>query len=179
MEHLLKPGGFFDITRDHYAYYDKRSLNFLLEKNGFEIVEFGEVSKLYIYAIVKKKKPYDLERIWSDVDILEKRIISFVNHQKENNNKIAIWCAGHYTFTILSLTGIGSEVSYIIDNAVYKQGRHVPIYGPEHFIEDPVDTIMILGPIYVDEIVREIRKKCSDKVSIVTIEGEEVKKIDW
>lgn len=175
MEHLLKPGGFYDITRDHVAYYSEATLKFLLVKNGFDILEFGEVSELYIYAIVKKRKPYDLQTLWADVEPLADEVRKYVNKNTEKGKKLAVWCAGHFAFTVLSTAEIGNKVSYIIDNAEFKKGRyspasHVPIVGPEHFFNEPVDTILILGPIYVNEIIREIREKYDPKVNIAVMD---------
>lgn len=175
LEHLLKPGGFFDITRDHIAYYNQETLQFLLKKNGFDILEFGEVSQLYIYAIVKKRAPYNLQSIWSDVDFLTDKVRNYVSTNTEDGKKIAVWCAGHFAFTVLALAEISSKVSYIIDNAEFKKGRyspvsHIPIVGPEHFFDDPVDTILILGPIYIDEIVKEIKDKYGSLVRIASMD---------
>lgn len=175
MEHLLKPGGFYDITADHIAYYDQHSLSFLVHKNGFEVLENGEVAGMYIYAIIRKRNTYDLEKEWSDVVPLANQVIEFVKNERKEGKKIAVWCAGHFAFTILSITNVAKEIEYIIDNADFKKGyyspaSHVPIVGPEHFRENPVDTIMILGPIYVEEIVKEISAKCSNEVKIVTVD---------
>lgn len=175
LEHLLKPEGFFDIVRDHIAFYSEETLHFLLQKNGFDVLEHGEVSQIYIYAIVKKRNPYNMEKIWSNVGILADEVKRFVKKSTQNGKKLAIWCAGHFAFTVLSTTGIGDQVSYIIDNAKFKQGcyspgSHVLITGVEHYQEEPVETILILGPIYIDEIVKEIRLKCSADVAIATMD---------
>lgn len=174
LEHLLKPGGYFDITRDHIAYYDEETLSFLLQKNGFEILEHGETGEVYIYAIVRKRVPVDVLNVWKDIEPLTDEVRWFVANVTKNGKKLAVWCAGHFAFTVLSTTGIGNKVSYILDNAEFKQGcyapaSHVPIFAPSHFIDEPVDTILILGPIYVDEIVREIHLKCSADVNIAVM----------
>lgn len=174
-EHLVKPGGFYDITRDHIAYYDEDTLRFLLQKNGFDVIEHGEVSQLYIYAIAKKRKSYNLRKAWADVELLAESVRRFIHNRTKGDKKVAVWCAGHFAFTVLSTTGIGDKISYIIDNAKFKQNcyapaSHVRIVGPEHYREEPVDTILILGPIYVDEIVDEIREKCSPDVDIATMD---------
>lgn len=182
LEHLLKPGGYYDITRDHIAYYNQDTLRFLLQKNGFDVLEHGEVGGVYIYAIVKKRMAMNVAAIWEDVRHLADEVTRYVQKATENNKKLAVWCAGHFAFTVLATTGIGHSVSYIIDNAKFKQGcfapaSHVPIFGPEHFREEPVDTILILGPIYVNEIVDEIRKKCPSAVKIAAMGRDGLKEI--
>lgn len=175
LEHLLKPGGYFDIVIDHIAYYSEDTLRFLLQKNGFDVLEHGEVSQIYIYAIVKRRKPFNMSKIWSNVEILTNEVKKFVKRSTQDGKKLAIWCAGHFAFTVLSTAEIGNQISYIIDNAEFKQGRyspvsHVPIVGADYYRVEPVDTILILGPIYIDEIVKEIRAKCSPNVAIASMD---------
>lgn len=175
MEHLLSTGGYFDITVDHIAYYDMNSLRYLVQKNGFEMVECGEVSELYIYAYIKKRKKYALNNIWNEVPNLAKEISLYLQKEKSGGKRVAVWCAGHFAFTVLAMLSDYNDIEYIIDNAEFKKGKyspgtHILIEGPEYFKEHPVDAIMILGPIYVDEIIKEIQDKCSKMVDIVTID---------
>lgn len=179
LEHLLKPGGFFDIARDHIAYYSIDTLRFLFQKNNFDVLEYGEESKLYIYMIVRKRRKLDIGHYWQDVNPLIAKTKDFISCKRKQGKKIAVWCAGHFSFTILSVSKVGKDVSYIIDNADFKKGcfapgSKVPIVGPEHFVDEPVDVIMILGPIYVNEIVEEIKSKCSKNVEIVTIDKSDI-----
>ena len=116
-----------------------------------------------------------MKKIWSDSEILEKKIIDYVNGKIKNGKKIAVWCAGHFAFTILTRCDLGEKIEYIIDNAAFKQncyspGSHVKIVSPDYYQIDQVDIIMILGPIYIDEIVNEIHSKCSINVEIVTVD---------
>lgn len=175
LEHLLSSTGFYDITRDHIAYYDRSSLSFLLNKNGFEIIEMGEVSELYIYAYVRKRKPLQLDKMWSGVHKLGEEVKKFVSDYRNSDKRIAVWCAGHFAFTVLSTTGIENEIEYVIDNAEFKQGKytpasHIKIVAPEYYKENPVDVIMILGPIYVAEIVDEIKSLCKEDIVIASVD---------
>lgn len=175
LEHLMSATGFYDITRDHIAYYDRNTLSFLIQKNGFEVIEMDEVSELYIYAYVKKRKSLQISDMWAGVKTLRDEVVQFVSDHKGRGEKIAIWCAGHFAFTLLSVTGMAENISYVIDNAVYKQGKytpatHVKIVAPEYYKKEPVDVIMILGPIYVAEIVDEIKRKCSRDIVIASVD---------
>lgn len=182
MEHLLEKNGFFDVSRDLMAYYSIDTLKLLFEKNNFDVLECGEKLDYYIYIIVKKRKKIDLKSKWSFSKNLILELQKFVFKEKKEDRKVAVWCAGHFAFTVLSTSKIGNNVSYIIDNAKFKQGYYapgskVPIVGVEHYKEEPVDTIIILGPIYVDEIVSEIKSKLSDKIKIVTFDKTGIRKL--
>lgn len=175
MEHLLSAGGYYDITVDHIAYYDIESLGFLVQKNGFEIIEHGEVAGVYIYAYVRKRQKYDLNVVWAGVTSLTNEVSEYVRKEKAQGRKIAVWCAGHFAFTVLAMIDSHNAIDYIIDNAEFKKDRyspatHIQIKGPEYFMEHPVDTIMILGPMYVEEIINEIHEKCSADVNITTVD---------
>lgn len=175
MEHLLSAGGYFDITADHIAYYDINSLRFMLQKNGFEIIEHGEVADIYIYAYVRKIQKYNLDEIWSGISDLSKQVSEYIRNEKRNGKKIAVWCAGHFAFTLLAMLENYNDIEYIIDNAEFKKNRyspatHILIMGPEFYAENPVDSIMILGPMYVEEIVKEIHDKCSKQIRISKVD---------
>ena len=183
LEHLCQPGGFYDITGDHIAYYSQDTFRFLLNKNGFDVLEQGESSGVYNYAIVRKRERTDFVSIWSDVEMLAKEARQFVIKCTRDGRKLGVWCAGHYAFTVISVAGIGDNISYIMDNAVSKQGHfapasHVPIVSPEHYREEPVDTILILGPLYIDEIIKEIRETCSMHIDIAVMNGNGIRVLD-
>lgn len=182
LEHLMRPGGFYDLTVDHIAYYNEDTFRFLFQKNGFDVLEHGEIGGLYIYAIVQKRSAHNLDECWKDVKPLAENIRKYVNETTADGKKIAVWCAGHFAFTVLSITEIGDKISYIIDNASFKQGHfapasHVPIFSADHFQKEPVDKIIILGPMYVDEIIREIEERCSSEVKIAILGKEGIKEV--
>ena len=177
-EHIFKRDGAYEISRDSYAYYSVETISFLARYNGFEVLEVGNDDP-YVYAIIRKRLPPDMKKIWAQVDVLNKEIRGFINQEVRQNRKVAVWCAGHYAFTIISMTEIGNEIAYIVDNAPFKQGHfapasHVPIVAPDHFEEEPVDTCLILGRnLYADEIINELQEKCYtvSKVAMVNEEG--------
>lgn len=169
-EHIMKNDGLYEITKDLYAYYSLGTISFLAQQNGFEVLESIEKDP-YVVAIIKKRKPLNLRQAWAKLDSMNREVYEFVSKEIKERRKVAVWCAGHYAFTVISVTGIGDMISYIVDNAPFKQGHyapasHVPIVAPSHFMEEPVDTFIILGMLYVDEIINEIKEKCSTDVKI-------------
>ena len=86
----------------------------------------------------------------------------------------AVWGASHQGFTLIPTLHLESFVSYIIDSAPFKQGKfapasHLPIVAPDHFFEEPVDTILIVAPGYTQEIAGIIREKFGEHVCIATL----------
>lgn len=177
LEHIMLSGGVFDITKDHIAYYDKRTLRLLAELNGFDVLEVGEIGQVYDYIIIKKRSLMKINGAWGDIDKTLNILIQLIKAHSEKEKKVAVWCAGHFSFTVLSMIAGKCKVAYIIDNSEYKKnhyapGSHVKIVGPEHYEKEPVDTIIILGPIYVDEIVKEIRNFNNKNIDIFAMDKE-------
>lgn len=180
-EYISNGDGFFEVTHDLYAYYSQESLQIMLQQNGFKVLEIWN-SMPYVCAIVQKRLPYDMKGKWSKAESKIKEIRDFAEACTKDGRKLAVWCASHYAFTVISVCGIGDRISYIIDNAEFKQGKyapasHVPIVSPEHFTSEQADTILILSDFYVKEIVHEIRTKISKTVFIYSMNDGGIYKI--
>ena len=161
-EYISNCDGFFEITHDLYAYYSKESLEIMLQQNGFIVLETW-IDSPYVCAIVKKREPYNIKACWVDAEKKKNEIKLFFKTIKGKKESVAVWCASHYAFTVISVCDVGNQISYIIDNAPFKQGKyapgsHVPIVSPAHFEMHNVDNILILSDYYVDEVITSIRK---------------------
>ena len=102
---------------------------------------------------------------------LRKEMDTYLKYLKAWNKKVAIWGASHQGFTLAATTKLGKKAEYIIDSAPFKQGKfapasHLPIVGPEHFEEHPVDAIVITAPGYTDEIAASIRERFGKDVEV-------------
>ena len=91
--------------------------------------------------------------------------------QSASNGFLVSQSASHQGFTLAATTKLGEKARYIIDSAPFKQGKfapasHLPIVGPDHFHEHPVDAIIITAPGYTDEIAASIRQKFGTAVEI-------------
>jgi hypothetical protein len=78
-----------------------------------------------------------------------------------SGRRAVVWGGGSKGVTFLNALSAGGEVSYVIDINPTKQGMFVPgtghpIVGPEHLRQCPPDVILIMNPLYEEEISREI-----------------------
>lgn len=180
LEHLFVNRGIYDICNDHIAYYDQKTLRFLVEKNGFEVVEQGEEEGVYIYAYVKKKQILNTDKMQEDIDYFNDKICEFASQSTQNGKKLAVWCAGHFAFTVIAMAGLQHYVDYIIDNAEFKQGRyspasHIPIVGKEILRKDnSIETILILGSMYITEIKEDIKNTVDRPVNIAWVQNGQI-----
>jgi SAM-dependent methyltransferase len=174
LEYILKHDGYYELIRDHIAYYSEETLKLLFQKNGFDVVECKTVNKDTHSILVKKRIPLDISEWLTNYTILKEEFDHYLQERREKKKTIAIWGAGHQGFTIASTLELSGKVSYIIDSAPFKQGKfapasHIRIVSPDYFFDHPVDAIIIIAPGYTDEIAKIIRHKYGATVEIVAL----------
>jgi hypothetical protein len=206
LEYIVEQGSYYELIHDHIAYYSFDALRELLERNGFRVLEEEMLNRDTIAMIVKKiplaqiaadAEPTDnaseradgdaagtamVESLVRGYEKVQKEIEALAAYCRENRKKLAVWGASHQGFTLTSTTSLGSCASYIIDSAPFKQGRfapasHLPIVAPDHFHDDPVDTILIVAPGYTDEIAASIREKFGFGVQILTMRTDHIEEL--
>lgn len=173
-EYILKNNGYYELLHDHIAYFTEKTLSFLMEKNGFSVLENRLCLPDTIELIVQKKTAPNVKGLETNRVALKKDFAAFVNEKIENGKKVAIWGASHQGFTIAATTKIEDKIEYIIDSAPFKQGRyaptsHIKIVSPDYSRKNPVDCIIIVAPGYTDEIANIIKTTFGSNTEIAAI----------
>jgi len=152
------------LVIDHINHYSSSSLKYLLNSNGFELVEIDSRSHdLALIVIAKKekeksiidnkrkeidrlnKKAHKIGSFWKD---LRSRVQDF-EEQNEDKKSVAIYGAALYGSFIASSLKDQSKISCFIDRNPYKQGRKLfdkPIVSPEELPEDVEMVYVGLSP---------------------------------
>ena len=170
-EYIMDHNSYHELIRDHLAYYTFETLTPLLERNGFLVEECEVINRDTLSVIVKKRPQMDTENLLECYVNLKREMESYMKYLDAWDKKVAVWGASHQGFTLAATTKLGERARYIIDSAPFKQGKfapasHLPIVGPDHFHEHPVDAIIITAPGYTDEIAASIRRKFGTSVEI-------------
>lgn len=170
-EYIMDHNSYYELIRDHLAYYTFETLTTLLERNGFQVEECEVINRDTLSVIVKKRPQMDTENLLECYVNLKREMESYMKYLDAWDKKVAIWGASHQGFTLAATTKLGEKARYIIDSAPFKQGKfapasHLPIVGPDHFHDHPVDAIIITAPGYTDEIAASIRQKFGTSVEI-------------
>lgn len=170
-EYIMDHNSYYELIRDHLAYYTFETLTPLLERNGFQVEECEVINRDTLSVIVRKRPQMDTENLLECYVNLKREMESYMKYLDAWDKKVAIWGASHQGFTLAATTKLGEKARYIIDSAPFKQGKfapasHLPIVGPDHFHEHPVDAIIITAPGYTDEIAASIRQKFGTAVEI-------------
>lgn len=170
-EYIMDHNSYYELIRDHLAYYTFETLTPLLERNGFLVEECEVINRDTLSVIVKKRPQMDTENLLECYVNLKREMETYMKYLDAWDKKVAVWGASHQGFTLAATTKLGERARYIIDSAPFKQGKfapasHLPIVGPDHFHEHPVDAIIITAPGYTDEIAASIRQKFGTSVEI-------------
>ena len=170
-EYIMDHNSYYELIRDHLAYYTFETLTPLLERNGFLVEECEVINRDTLSVIVRKRPQMDTENLLECYVNLKREMETYMKYLDAWDKKVAVWGASHQGFTLAATTKLGERARYIIDSAPFKQGKfapasHLPIVGPDHFHEHPVDAIIITAPGYTDEIAASIRRKFGTSVEI-------------
>ena len=170
-EYIMDHNSYYELIRDHLAYYTFETLTPLLERNGFQVEECEVINRDTLSVIVRKRPLMDTENLLECYVNLKREMETYMKYLDAWDKKVAIWGASHQGFTLAATTKLGEKARYIIDSAPFKQAKfapasHLPIVGPDHFHEHPVDAIIITAPGYTDEIAASIRQKFGTAVEI-------------
>ena len=160
---ILEDGLYSEFISDHLLYFTKETFVFTLQLNGFEVLSCESVWHNYILSAVVRK------RVKADLDFFE-GFRSQVKHdldlflEKFPEKSVAIWGAGHQALATISLTSIDKNIRYIVDSAVFKQGKyspasHIKIVSEEALKKDPVDGLIIMAGSYSEEIIKIMKLK--------------------
>ena len=170
-EYIMDHNSYYELIRDHIAYYTFETLTPLLERNGFQVEECEVINRDTLSVIVKKRPQMDADNLLECYVNLRREMEGYMKYLDAWDKKVAMWGASHQGFTLASTTKLGERALYIIDSAPFKHGKyapasHLPIVPPEYFTEHPVDAIVITAPGYTDEIAASIRQKFGSQVEI-------------
>lgn len=160
LEYIINNNGYYELIKDHIAYYSFDTLKLLMNKNGFEVLSETIVNNDTLSIYVKKRQPLNSNNLNNNRKLLDESIKKLLSSSK----KIAIWGASHQGFTLAATSKLNGKIEYIIDSAKFKQNKyspatHIKIVPFEYFDEHPVDTILIIAPGYTNEIYQIIRTK--------------------
>lgn len=194
LEYILEHGSYYELLRDHIAYYSFHTLRQLLEQNGFAVLEEEMVNRDTISAVVRKKpkgswampkepvEEVSLDSLAAGYEATSNEVANLARQLEEEGKTLAVWGASHQGFTLAATTVLGQAAKYIIDSAPFKQGRfapasHLPIVAPDCFFRDPADVVLIVAPGYTEEIAGIIREKAGRQVKVLAIRTSHIESV--
>ncbi|MEM9467294.1 MAG: class I SAM-dependent methyltransferase [Actinomycetota bacterium] len=166
----LDRGAFEDLMYEHCGYYTTETLAHLLRRGGFTDVEAAATfDGLFTAAeaIYAGGSPGPdaidtdiVESIRKRIGMLADRIDSIdaeLSSRRDACQTIAAWGGGARAVGLLNLVPSADAIGDVIDVNPRKQGTFVTgtghaISGPERLEAEPPDAVLVVNPIYLDEI---------------------------
>jgi SAM-dependent methyltransferase len=168
--------GLWDFIYEHCSYFTPDSLNFLFSQQGFEVrhsVETFGGQYLNIEAFkgdnrktVNSTSQEAFEGLIEAFQDRYKQTVSFWREKLEKlrhaKKRVVLWGAGSKGAMFLNILHATDAIEFAVDINPYKQGRYIvgvgkQIVSPEFLRDYQPEGVIILNPMYVDEIHQQIR----------------------
>jgi SAM-dependent methyltransferase len=172
-EFVMKEGLYSEFTTDHIFYFDRKSLQAVLELNGFDVLSIDAVWHDYILSAQVKKRPKLIpEAFKSKQKHIVKQLDQFVSQFDKKD--VVVWGAGHQALAVISLARLQQKVSHVIDSAHFKQNKYTPgtgllIKSPDSLLFDKPKAIIIMAAAYSDEVAKTIVEKYQNVMHVAIL----------
>jgi SAM-dependent methyltransferase len=177
---VLKERAFWDLYYEHCSYFSMGSLARLFRSCGFEILDLTkDFSDQYLLIETRPGKgsagrafagERDLDELARDVKRFEATFPSKlkawqheIQQRKTRGQRVVVWGSGSKAVAYLTTMGIGSEIDYVVDLNPYKHGMYLAgtgheIVPPKFLQEYRPDVVIVMNPIYCDEIRHDLEQ---------------------
>ena len=167
--------GIWDLIYEHCNYFTALSLRRLFLEVGLEPLNIeaafgGQYLCIEGRAAIQKAKP-DQGSLDLSITEVEKKVHSFADNYrqtvsewgrilediKQSGARSVVWGAGSKGITFLNISPGAAAIENVIDINPHKQGLYVPgtgqqVASPDRLTEIRPETIIVMNPLYLDEI---------------------------
>jgi hypothetical protein len=177
---VLKEQGFWDVYYEHCSYFSKGSLGRLFRATGFDVVDLAtEYDDQYLMiearpggSVLTRPLPQedDLAALKMEVAAFKAEVPKTLERWKQRlrdlraeGKKAVLWGGGSKGVAFLTTLDIHDEVQYAVDINPFKKGTYMAGTGqevvmPEFLASYRPDLVIVMNPIYMDEIRGELAK---------------------
>lgn len=175
---ILMEGAFWDVYYEHCAYVTPRTVRELFESCGYTVRALDSVyegqyllitatataprrdATLDVIDMAAEREPAGLfsETVRRELDNWRRRIGELPQSQE-----VVIWGAGSKgTAFLLAMGDQKGRISRVVDVNPHLHGRFVagtghPIVSPGELADRPCDLVVVMNPVYLDEISQQVR----------------------
>jgi SAM-dependent methyltransferase len=160
----------WDIIYEHPLYFGEEPLRFVTNSAGFNVTDsytgFGD-QFLAVEAragdtdVSPTPDPGDLPGLVETFGTAyeeklrhwEQRLAQWA----ETGARVALWGAGSKGVSFLNMVPGADDINSVVDINPRKHGKHIPgsaqpVVGPDDLAADPPQTVLVMNPVYRDEI---------------------------
>jgi len=177
---ILREQAFWDIYYEHCSYFSPGSLARLFRKCSFDVVN---IWKDYDdqYLMIEARLGKGTNMFHSDIEettiALSQDVLHFSKDYKNkldvwklklqkthrDGRKLVVWGSGSKGVAFLTTLEIQSEIEYVADINPYKNGMYMAgtgqrIVSPDFLQKYKPDTVIVMNPMYVEEIRQDLNR---------------------
>ena len=175
---VIEEPAFWDIYYEHCSYFSLGSLARLFRRSGFDLLELAtDYDDQYLIAV---GKPGDGSGPTlpgeDDLDAMKEAVARFdrvcqetmsrwqtdIARWKSEGKRVVVWGSSSKGVSFLTTLGLTeAEVGCVVDINPHRQGKFMPgsgheIVGPAAMSSYQPDVVMVMNPIYCDEIAADL-----------------------
>lgn len=185
---LIDHTEFDTIYHEHLCYFSATSLAALFARHRLAIVDVerlpihGGSLRIFVQHEAGASRAPSVARLLDEehasrltdrtyyedfgtrVGALKAELTQLLSRLKSEGKRIAAYGASAKGSTLLNYMGIGgATLDYVVDRSPLKQGLYtpgsrLPVYAPEHLLEDRPDYVLLLTWNFADEILEQQRE---------------------
>jgi SAM-dependent methyltransferase len=195
---ILHEGAFWDVYYEHCSYFSPSSLRHLFIKTGFAVhrIWTGYDGQYLMIIASPLARGADIAsrdddgvaavtQLCGDFSATAARSreawLNRLRHWAATGQRTVLWGSGSKAVAFLTTLGIHNEIEHVVDINPYRVGKFLPRTGqriiePAFLGDYRPDNVVIMNPIYREEIVRELaRHHCESRVyTILDLQSEAV-----
>jgi SAM-dependent methyltransferase len=193
---ILEEGAFWDVYYEHCSYFSAASLKHLFAGTGFAVQRIWRGYDDQYLMIVTTPREDGSDVALCDVDGVAATTsmtdsfaaaaarsravwLSRLRNWAVEGQRTVLWGSGSKAVAFLTTLGVHDEVEHVVDINPYRVGKFLPgtgqrIVAPSFLHDYRPDNVVIMNPVYRDEVERELaRQRCEPQVyTILDIEPE-------
>lgn len=175
--HVLAENGFWDIYYEHCSYFFSSTLGYLFSRAGLSVTKLrSDYDGQYLMVEGHPgpmgdavRPPADVARTIAEVRRFAREVPRILadwseelRRHKAAGKRTILWGGGSKAVAFLTTLGITDEIEAAVDINPEKSGSFLavtahPVISPEALRGRQVDRVIVMNPIYCDEIAAQLR----------------------
>jgi C-methyltransferase C-terminal domain/Methyltransferase domain len=193
---ILQEGAFWDVYYEHCSYFSPSSLRHLFIHTGFAVdriwtgydaqylmIIASPLARGGVTASGDEGGVAAVMRLCGDFTATTARSraawLNRLRHWAATGQRTVLWGSGSKAVAFLTTLGVHDEIEHVVDINPYRVGKFLPRTGqrivePAFLGDYRPDNVVIMNPIYREEIGRELaRQRCESRVyTILDLQSE-------
>ncbi|TPN50156.1 MULTISPECIES: class I SAM-dependent methyltransferase [unclassified Mesorhizobium] len=173
--YTLRDMGIWDLIYEHVSYFTPQSLRAAMQTAGFEVLDEGssygdqylfiEAKPLASPTVISLSTSGTIDALVRKFDRTYRDKVAWWHQylSKQDPAQTVVWGAGSKGITFVNVVPEGARISALVDVNPHKQGRFAPgsgtpVIGPDHLRGRPLHSIIVMNPLYRDEVAQAARQ---------------------